>query len=128
MERAIEALLAQNTQFNESLDRVREVVEQLSESHIKSLDEMREMRQVQVQTASDVHLLTGKIIDLTDNVSRLEVQGEADRAEIREAINNLIVANEITRKLNEDVARLVVQTSQRVTGIDQRVSDLEQKL
>ena len=127
MERAIEALLAQNTQFNESLDRVRAVVERLSESHVKSLDEMREIRQAQERTAGDMQLLTGKILDLTDNVSRLEAQGEVDRAEMREAINNLIVANEVTRKLAEDVARLNVQTSRRVTGLDQRVTDLEQK-
>jgi chromosome segregation ATPase len=134
MERAIEAMLAQNTQFNESLDRVRAVVERLSESHVKSIDEIQEVRQAQAQTASDMQLLTGKIIDLTDNisrlednVSRLEAQSEIDRAEIREAINNLIVANERTRKLTEDVARLHVQTSQRVTGLDQRVTDLEQK-
>jgi hypothetical protein len=74
-----------------------------------------------------MQLLTGKLLELTDNVSRLEARGEADRAEIREAINNLIIANEVTRKLSEDVARLVVQTSQRVSGIDQRVNDLEQK-
>jgi hypothetical protein len=134
VERAIEALLAQNTQFNESLDRVRAVVERLSESHGKSLDEIQEIRQTQAQTASDMQLLTGKILDLTDNVSRLEdnvsrleAQGEVDRIEIREAINNLILANEVTRKLTEDVARLHVQTSQRVTHLDQRVTDLEQK-
>lgn len=127
MEHAIAAMLAQNTQFNESLDRVRDVVERLSESHVQSLDEMREMRQAQVKTASDVQLLTGKIIDLTDSVLRLEAQGEADRAEIREAINHQVVANEVTRKLAEDVARLVVQTSRRVTGLDQRIDDLEQQ-
>jgi len=132
MERAIEALPAPRTQFNESLDRARAVVERLSESHVKSLDEMREMRQA--QTASDMQLLTGNILDLTDNVSRLEdnvsrfeAQGEVNRAEIREAINNLIVANEVTRKLSEDVARLHVEMSQRVTHLDHRVTDLERK-
>jgi hypothetical protein len=127
MERAIEALLAQDAQFNNSLNRVREVVELLSESHIKSLDEMREVRQAQAQTAIDIKLLTGQITELTDNVSRLETQGAADRAEMREAINNLIIANEVTRKLAEDVGRLAVQTNRRVTGLDQRVVDLESK-
>ncbi|MFL6212949.1 MAG: hypothetical protein ACJ74J_03545 [Blastocatellia bacterium] len=127
MERAIESLLAQNTHFNEALDRVREVVGQLSESHIRSVDEMQEIRRTQAQTANDMQLLTGKVIELTDNVSRLEAQGETDRAEIREAINNLIIANEVTRKLAEDVGRLVVQTNRRVTDLDQRVVDLESK-
>ncbi|HST22799.1 MAG TPA: hypothetical protein VLR90_16870 [Blastocatellia bacterium] len=118
MERAIEALLGQSTQFNAALDRVREVVERLSESHVKSLEDMQEMRQSQVKMANDVQLLTGKIIDLTDSVTRLEAQSEADRAEMREGFNNLIIANEVTRKLAEDVAKLAIATSQRISNLE----------
>ena|ERR1044072_4352530 len=120
MERAIEALLGQSKQFNAALDRVREVVERLSESHVKGLEDMQDMRQSQVKTANDVQLLTGKIIDLTDSVTRLEAQSEADRAEMREGFNNLIIANEVTRKLAEDVARLAITTSQRVTNLESK--------
>jgi hypothetical protein len=127
MERALEALLAQDTQFNEALNRVREVVELLSDSHIKSIDEIREVRQAQAQTTTDIQLLAGKITELTDNVSRLEAQGEADHAEMREAINNLIIANEVTRDLAEQAARLAIAVSQRITGIDERIVDLESK-
>lgn len=118
MERAIEALLGQSTQFNAALDRVREVVERLSESHVKSLEDMQEMRQSQVKMSNDVQLLTGKIIDLTDSVTRLEAQSEADRAEMREGFNNLIIANEVTRKLAEDVAKLAIATSQRISNLE----------
>jgi hypothetical protein len=43
---------------------------------------------------------------------------EAYRQETREAINNLIIANEVTRDLAEKVARLAITTSQRVTALE----------
>ena len=57
----------------------------------------------------------------------MRAEMEANRQEIRETIDNLIIANEVTRKLAEDVGRLVVQTNRRVTDLDQRVVDLESK-
>jgi hypothetical protein len=36
----------------------------------------------------------------------------------REAINNLIIANEATRALTEQVAKLAISTSQRVTALE----------
>jgi uncharacterized protein YoxC len=79
-----------------------------------------------------------QIAELTQAVSTLtqdvRTMGEAMqdgfdrmREEIQDALNKLILANEVTRKLSEDVARLGIQTSQRVTGLEQRVSDLEGK-
>ena len=38
--------------------------------------------------------------------------------ETREAIGNLIIANEVTRDLTEQVARLAIQTSQRVSELE----------
>ena len=42
--------------------------------------------------------------------------------EMREGFNNLIIANEVTRKLSEDVARLAVQNSQRITRLEEKAS------
>lgn len=47
-------------------------------------------------------------------------QVEAYRTETREAINNLIIANEVTRDLAERVARLAIETSQRVTVLENK--------
>jgi chromosome segregation ATPase len=47
--------------------------------------------------------------------------------EMRDSSNKLIVASETTRDLANKVASLEVQTSQRVTGLEHRVTDLEQK-
>jgi hypothetical protein len=48
----------------------------------------------------------------------MQEEMEVNREETREAINNLIIANERTRELTETVARLAVATSQRVTALE----------
>jgi hypothetical protein len=64
--------------------------------------------------------LTVDVQTLTRTVAAQGEQAEADRAEIREAINNLIVANEVTRNLAERVGQLAIQTSQRVSDLESR--------
>ena len=44
----------------------------------------------------------------------------AYRTETREHINNLIIANEVTRDLAERVAKLAIETSQRVTALEKK--------
>jgi chromosome segregation ATPase len=62
--------------------------------------------------------LTNDVSSLTDGVVRLGSQAEADRSEIRDAINNLIISNEVTRDFANKIAQLAVQTSQRVTNLE----------
>jgi hypothetical protein len=62
-----------------------------------------------------------------ENIDKLTANVEAMREETREGFEKLILANEVTRRLTEEVAQLAVQTSRRVTGVEQRVSDLESK-
>src|SRR5262249_29305245 len=85
----------------------------------------------------EMRVLKAEIADLRRAVSRLGASAEADHvsaaavraqataywAETRGAINNLTLANEATRKLAEDVARLTVQTSRRVTRLESEVFD-----
>lgn len=70
------------------------------------------LKDAQERTTAQIELLAGTVVGLADNVSRLEAQMEIDRQETREGFNNLIIANEVTRKLAEDVARLAISTSQ----------------
>ena len=58
---------------------------------------------------------------LVETVSRLETQAELDREETREAVNNRILANEVTRSLSENVARLAIATNQKVTLIEEKL-------
>lgn len=45
----------------------------------------------------------------------MQSEMEANRVEMREAINNLIVSNEVTRDFANKIAQLAIATSQRVT-------------
>ena len=74
---------------------------------------MQTLREVQTEQTRNINLLTGAV--------------ESIVTEMRDAINGLIVGSQVTRQLAEDVARLGVQTSQRVTGLERRVSDFESK-
>ncbi|HJQ24302.1 MAG TPA: hypothetical protein VKA60_10340 [Blastocatellia bacterium] len=62
---------------------------------------------------------------LSADLSQLTANVEAMRKETRYGFEKLIEANEVTRRLAEEVAQLAVQTSQRVTGLEHHVSDLE---
>jgi outer membrane murein-binding lipoprotein Lpp len=66
--------------------------------------------------------LTLDVSTLNDTVKVMQQEMEANRVEIRGAIDSLIVANEVTRKLAEDVARLTTQNSQRITRLEEKAS------
>ena len=81
-------------------------IEFLLEHHAKFSTDMEQLKEAQARQ--------------TENIDKLAASVEAMQAEMREGFDNLIVANEITRKLAEDVARLAVSTSQRVTDLESR--------
>lgn len=65
--------------------------------------------------------ISADIDRLVGTVSRVETQAELDREETPEAVSNLILANEVTRSLSENVARLAIATSQRVTTLEEKL-------
>lgn len=73
----------------------------------------------------EIEGLKEAVAGLIQSTASLERQAESDCQETREAINNLIVVNEVTRDLAQKVAALQIQMSARVTDIDRRVTDLE---
>ncbi|HYP25237.1 MAG TPA: hypothetical protein VE262_00840 [Blastocatellia bacterium] len=64
--------------------------------------------------------LTRDVRGLTQVVNILQSEMREGFNETREAINNLIEANEVTRKLTEDVAHLAINTSRRVDVLEGR--------
>jgi predicted nucleic acid-binding Zn-ribbon protein len=91
MERAIQFLIEHHARSSTNIDRVSADIEGLKDA--------------QERTAAN-------LASLAESVSRLEAKAEADRQEIREHINSLIVGNEVTRDLAQKVARLAIATSQ----------------
>ena len=76
----------------------------------QSIDELRKAQKQQGENLDKLTSVVGSVIE-----------------EMRDSFNKLIIANETTRDLANKVASLEVQTSQRVTGLEYRVSDLERK-
>jgi outer membrane murein-binding lipoprotein Lpp len=89
--------------------------------------DIEQLKDVQKQQATNIDKLTAAVQSLTGNVEAMREEMDANRVDLRRAIDNLIIGNEVTRKLAEDVARLEVGTSQRVTRIEHRVDDMESK-
>ncbi|HET8674929.1 MAG TPA: hypothetical protein VFO63_04000 [Blastocatellia bacterium] len=100
-------------------------IEFLLEHHAKLSTDLDKLKELQAQTTSDIQALTA-------NIARSEAQAEADRREMHESINSLkeemregfdklILANEVTREFSENVARLAMATSQRVTTIESKL-------
>jgi uncharacterized coiled-coil protein SlyX len=57
-----------------------------------------------------------------ENINRLVGTVESVVNEMRDGFNNLIVANEVTRDLAEKATALAIQTSHRVTQLEQKPS------
>lgn len=110
---------------NEEMEKA---IEFLLEHHAKFSTDIGKLEARQAQTTADLQLLTGKVAELTDNVSRLEIQmGELGEkvdsiiTEMRDGFDKLILANESTRDLAEKVAQLTINTSQRVTKLEEKI-------
>jgi methyl-accepting chemotaxis protein len=93
----------------------------LIEHHANVSAEIDGLKEAQERTAANIDSLTGIVVDLAQSVSRLEEQAEINRQETRDAINKLLLGNEVTRSLAQDVARLSIEISQRVTTIEEKV-------
>lgn len=105
MERAIEFLLESQAKNSTDIAFTNEAVNKLAETVAQDRRENRE-------------LLTAYQRETREQLEVSREQLEAYRQETREAINNLIIANEVTRNLTEQVAKLAITTSHRVSALE----------
>lgn len=87
-------------------EQIENAIQFLLDSHARFFSDIEELKSSQQTTNTQIQTLT-------ENV-------EAMRLEMREAFDNLIIANEVTRKLTEDVAKLAIGISQRVTKLEEQ--------
>ena len=109
-------------------EEMKRTMEFLLEWQAKFSIEIEQLKETQKQQGENIKLLfdttTAMQVDMAE--SRELFNGMV--AEMREGFNKLILGNEVTRDLANKVATLEIQTSQRVTNLEQRVSDIETKL
>jgi hypothetical protein len=90
-------------------------IEFLINHHAKVSSDIEGLKEAQMRTAA--------------NIAALAKQAETDRhemretfhiltGEMREGFNKLILSNEVTRDLSNQVARLAIETSRRVTVLE----------
>jgi hypothetical protein len=96
-------------------------IEFLINHHARVSSDIEGLKEAHKSTAGIIDALAETVVSLAESVSRLEAQGALDRKETRDAINKLILGNEVTRSLAQDVSRLAITTSQRVTTIEEKL-------
>jgi predicted metal-dependent hydrolase len=92
---------------------------EFEERHAKFAKELAELREAQTIQTENINRLYD-LVTADRKTTRYAI--DALITEMREGFDNLIVANEVTRELAENVARLAVQTSQRVTELEKKPS------
>jgi ABC-type transporter Mla subunit MlaD len=115
MERAIEFLLNHHAKVSAHIEQHSEQIERHSEQ-IERHSEQIERHSEQIERHSE------QIERHSEQISQLTEDVQVMRVELRDAINNLIIANEVTRNLAEQIAQLTIQNSQRITKIEEKAS------
>lgn len=87
-----------------SSEEIERRIEFIIEQQAKFSTDIEQLKEVQAKQ-------TENIDKLTENISAMQV-------EMREAINNLIIANEVTRDLAQKAASLAINNSQRITNLE----------
>jgi len=86
-------------------------IEFIIEQQARFSTDIEQLKEVQAKQTENVDKLTADVQLLAQTV-------EANRVDMREAINNLIIANEVTRDLAEKAASLAINNRQRITNLE----------
>jgi uncharacterized protein YoxC len=103
-----------------SSENIERQIEFILEHQAKFSEDLDSLKEVQSQQAANIDRLGASVQLLNETVSIMQSEMEANRVEMREAINNLIVSNEVTRDFANKIAQLAIATSQRVTNLESR--------
>ena len=107
MERAIEFLINHHAKVSSGIEGLKEA-QITTAANIASLAKQAEIDRYEMRQT--FHILTEEMREGFNRVTE----------EMREGFNKLILSNEITRDLSNQVARLAIETSQRVTLLEDK--------
>jgi hypothetical protein len=99
-------------------DNIQRKMDFIVEQQAKFSVDIELLKEAQKNLTSDVQALTIDVQALTGDVRGLKETVSIMQSEMREGFDNLIVANEVTRKLSEEVAQLAIKTSRRVDVLE----------
>jgi hypothetical protein len=107
---------------------IENTIQFLLENQAKFHSDLELLKEAQRETTAQIQSLAVSQQALAENTSA-QIQAltgnvEAMRLETQEAFNNLIVANESTRDLANQMGKLIVNVSQRLTIVEQKTKDL----
>src|SRR5215472_10296474 len=106
--------------------------------------DIADLKEAQRRQTENIDKLTVNVKNLTSSVAELREDSKEDRenarkdrenvredrkrldvviTEMRQGFDNLIIANDVTRKLGEDVGRLAIATSRRVSALESKQDD-----
>jgi uncharacterized protein YoxC len=103
-----------------SSDNIQRQIEFILEHQAKFSEDLNKLKEVQARQAANIDHLGASVQLLNETASMMQSEMEANRVEMRDAINNLIVSNEVTRDFANKIAQLAIATSQRVTDLESK--------
>ena len=110
-----------------SSENIQRQIEFILEHQAKFSEDLELLKEVQSQQAESISELSKVTASLSETVASTQEHLDSVISEMRDGFNKLILSNEVTRDFANKIASLEVQTSQRMTGLELRVSDIESK-
>jgi hypothetical protein len=91
-----------------SSDNIQSRIEFIINQQAQFSADIGQLKEVQKQQAENINKLTGAVQSII--------------TEMREGFNNLIVANEVTRDLAQQAAKVAIQAGPRITKLEEKAS------
>ena len=104
-----------------SSDNIQRQIECIIEHQARFSEDIERLKEVQSRQAENIN----RLFEATTST---QAQLDSVISEMRDGFNALILSNEVTRDFANKIASLEVQTSQRMTNLEQRVGDIESTL
>ena len=110
-----------------SSDNIQRQIEFILEHQAKFSEDIEQLKEVQSQQTENINRLFEVTTSLSEATASTHAQLDSIILEMRDGFDALILSNEVTRDFANKIASLEVQTSKRMTLLEQRVSDIEPK-
>jgi phosphoenolpyruvate-protein kinase (PTS system EI component) len=112
MENTIQFLVENQSKFHSDLELLKENVQTIAENQKHTDEQIRALTKSQQEAYERMQTLTERVDDVVGVVDVM-------RLELRQSFDNLIIANEVTRNLAEQIGKLAVNTSQRLAKLEE---------